>query len=363
MTDHRPFLTKADVDASDLVSFKSYHPDFDALLGPHPTIDLLLQDASETKTFHEACIYHEPTRSVFITSNQIPLPSSQSNDSTSNKHIKVSRVYDHTDSLEIRLEDATPQDHLEGMWNGGVNYQNGLLYCAQGSKTTPGGLVYVPDPQPPYKSTTLISSFYGRQFNSVNDVVVHPHDGSIWFTDPTYGYHQGIRPEPSLPCQIYRFEPETKHIRAVADGFVRPNGLCFSPDLRILYVTDTGAIHGHKSVPIDKMGPSHIYAFDIIPGPFLANKRLFAFADGGWPDGIKCDMKGNVYSGCGDGVEVWNPAGTLIGKILVEGGVANFSFGQNGAIYMCNETRLWKAQIGEHVKGALLETMKYPKRL
>ena len=355
MASGKAFLTKADVDSSTLVSFQSYHSDFDALLGPNPTIDLLFQDAHSLKTFHEACIYHAPTHSVFITSNQIPLPTGQSNASTADKYIKVSRVYDHDDSTKLRIEDATPTDHPEGMWNGGVNYQDGLLYCAQGSKTNPGGLVHVSQPEPPYNSTTLVSSFHGRQFNSVNDVIIHPHDGSIWFTDPTYGYHQGIRPSPVLPCQVYRFEPDTKAIRAVADGFLRPNGLCFSPDLKVLYVTDTGAIHGGKSVPIDKTGPSHIYAFDVVmPGPFLANKRLFAFADGGWPDGIKCDTKGNVYSGCGDGVEVWNPSGVLIGKIRVQGGVANFCFGQDGAVYMCNEMRFWKAQIGRHVRGALL---------
>lgn len=358
MAQEKAFLTKADVDTSHLVGFKSYHPSFDALLGPKATIDLLLEDAKSIATFHEACVYDEATHSIFITSNQIQLPRGQTNHATSHKFVNLSRVYDHVDPAKIRIEDATPTNHPDGMWNGGVNLKNGLLYCAQGSKTNPGGLVYVPDPHLPYTGTTLVSSFHGRQFNSVNDVIVHPHDGSIWFTDPTYGYHQGIRPEPQLPCQVYRFEPETKNIRAVADGFVRPNGLCFSPDLRVLYITDTGAIHGDKSVPIDKMGPSHIYAFDIIPGPFLANKRLFAFADGGWPDGIKCDMEGNVYSGCGDGVEVWNPTGTLIGKIWVRGGVANFCFGSKGAIYMCNETRLWKAQIGEHVQGALLGTMK-----
>ena len=86
----------------------------------------------------------------------------------------------------------------------------------------------------------------------------------------------------------------------------------------------------------------------------MANKRLFAFSDAGLPDGIKCDTAGNVYSGCRDGVEVWNPSGVLLGRILVQGGVANFCFGEKGAIYMCNETRMWKAQIGEHVRGALL---------
>jgi gluconolactonase len=362
MADTKRFLTAADVDTAGLASFRSHHGDFDALLGRHPTVTLLVQDGGGAPTFHEACIYHAASHSVFVTSNQITVPPGEpghANAATAGKRVTVSRVYDAAADAGqvVRCEDATPADHADGMWNGGVNYGGGgLLYCAQGSRTNAGGLVHVADPVPPYRSRTLVSGFHGRPFNSVNDVVVDPRDGAVWFTDPSYGYHQGIRPAPRLPGHVYRFEPEGGHIRAVADGFVRPNGLCFAPDLAVLYVTDTGAVHGSPSVPVDPAGPSHIYAFDVVvrPGPFLANRRLFAFADGGCPDGIKCDTRGNVYAGCGDGVEVWNPAGTLIGRILVQGGVANFCFGRNGAIYMCNETRLWKAQMAEHVRGALL---------
>jgi len=88
--------------------------------------------------------------------------------------------------------------------------------------------------------------------------------------------------------------------------------------------------------------------------PFLANKRTFAFAAVGAPDGIKCDVHGNVYAGCGDGIEVWNPAGTLIGIILVPNGVANFCFGLNGEIFICAEQRLWRVQLSIQTKGALL---------
>lgn len=88
--------------------------------------------------------------------------------------------------------------------------------------------------------------------------------------------------------------------------------------------------------------------------PFLTNRRLFAMADTGIPDGIKCDVHGNVYSGCGDGVSIWSPGGVLLAKILVEGGVANFCFGREGQMYLLNETRLWRARIAEGSKGALL---------
>lgn len=99
------------------------------------------------------------------------------------------------------------------------------------------------------------------------------------------------------------------------------------------------------------------YAYDVAyysGEPFLINRRLFAFADVGIPDGIKCDVHGNVYSGCGDGVNVWSPGGVLLGRILVEGGAANFCFGKDGEVFILNEHKLWRAQLATSTKGALL---------
>jgi gluconolactonase len=100
-----------------------------------------------------------------------------------------------------------------------------------------------------------------------------------------------------------------------------------------------------------------IYAFDVVTysgSPFLVNKRLFAYAADGYPDGIKCDVFGNVYSGCGDGVEVWNAGGIHIGTIAVPGGCANFCFGRDGEMFICAEQRLWRVQLARSTKGALL---------
>ena len=88
--------------------------------------------------------------------------------------------------------------------------------------------------------------------------------------------------------------------------------------------------------------------------PFLTNKRLFAFADVGIPDGIKCDTEGNVYSGCGDDVNVWSPGGVLLGRILVERGAANFCFGRDGDLFILNEHHIWRAKLGPGVKGDIL---------
>jgi len=199
----------------------------------------------------------------------------------------------------------------------------------------------------------LVTNFHGRDFNSVNDVAV-AKDGCIWFTDPCYGNEQEFRQAPKLPNQVYRFNPKNGDLRVVADGFGRPNGICFNPDESVVYVTDTDLIHGDGK---DLQRAATIYAFDILMvsgAPFLANKRVFAFAAVGFPDGIKCDVHGNVYSGCSDGVEVWSTGGTLIGRIMVPGGVANFCFGKNGEMFLGAEQKLWRLQLAQSTKGALL---------
>jgi gluconolactonase len=99
------------------------------------------------------------------------------------------------------------------------------------------------------------------------------------------------------------------------------------------------------------------YAFDVTTysgQPFLVNRRLFAMADTGIPDGIKCDTDGNVYSGCGDGLNIWSPGGVLLAKVVIDGGVANFCFGRGGQIFLLNENKLWRLQLPESRRGALL---------
>lgn len=330
------------------VGFVVYDVSFRKILGTSPSARLLAESSEGLSLYHEACVYHPPSNSVFVTSNQL------SRDDGS-KYVVLSRIsLSESQSQDAHIEVATPDSLARSFLNGGVNYGDDILMCAQGSPNTEdlSGLIAMSTRD--NTVTPILTDFHSIPFNSVNDVVIHPKDGSIWFTDPCYGYHQGIRSAPQLPNQVYRFDPITRSIRAVAEGFVRPNGICFSPDAKTVYVTDTGAIHGRSDVPIDPAGPSHIYAFDLLDD-FLVNRRLFAYAPGRYPDGIKCDTVGNVYAGCGDGVEVWNQKGTLLGVIQVPGGVANFCFGANGIMFLCNETRFWMVQLGgEGVKGALL---------
>ncbi|KAJ5353954.1 hypothetical protein N7541_006518 [Penicillium brevicompactum] len=364
-----PHYTHARIPSSNLLSantmqsseaFHAHDEQFQAILGSTPSLELLLEKGYPFA--HEAGIYIAATRELFITSNKCT-------NADGTPDIKITRV--NLSNNPVTADEITPDIP---MGNGGVNRGADALICGQGTLDRPSGL-YSMSVEAPYSSRLVIGDFLGRPFNSVNDVVVHS-DGSIWFTDPTYGFEQGYRPDPALPSQVYRFKPGNGSIRAVADGFGHPNGICFSPDEKTVYITDTDKQNGDGTIDHRKASAMYdllcfcvadgwanlvrntsSYAFDVSVyhgEPFLTNRRLFAATDAGIPDGIKCDLDGNVYSGCGDGIHVWSPGGVLLGRVRIDGGCANFCFGKDGEIFALNEHRLWRVQLGAHVKGALL---------
>ena len=169
--------------------------------------------------------------------------------------------------------------------------------------------------------TVLADSFDGKRLNSPNDVVVRS-DGSVWFTDPTYGIisnFEGYRAEPEQPVRgVYRLSPDGTLGLAVSD-FTQPNGLCFSPDEKTLYIAESGSSH-------DDSVPSVIRKF-AVDGDGLRDQGVFATIDKGLPDGIRCDVLGNLWSSAADGVHCFDPNGTLLGKILVPHVVSNLCFG------------------------------------
>ena len=171
--------------------------------------------------------------------------------------------------------------------------------------------------------TVLADSFEGKKLNSPNDVVVRS-DGSVWFTDPTYGIlsdYEGYRAEPEQATRnVYRLDPKTGELSAVVTDFGQPNGLAFSPDESKLYIADSSSSH-------DINAPSHIRVFDVVDGTTLTNDRVFCNLDKGLPDGFRMDVHGNLWTSAGDGVHCFSPEGELLGKILVPQTVANLTFG------------------------------------
>lgn len=189
-------------------------------------------------------------------------------------------------------------------------------------------------------SITVIASHYdGKRLNSPNDVVVKS-DGSIWFTDPTYGIdsdYEGHKAESEVgACHVYRVDPHSGEIRVVVDDFVRPNGLAFSPDETKLYIADTGATHVAD-------GPRHIRVFDVGENGKLTGGNVFATSTNGLFDGFRVDEAGRIWTSAGDGVHCYESDGTLIGKILVPETVANVVFGgvKRNRLYICATTSLY----------------------
>ena len=182
----------------------------------------------------------------------------------------------------------------------------------------------------------LVDQFDGKKFNSPNDVVVKS-DGTVWFTDPDYGL--GKNPREQEGNFVYRFNPKDKSIVAVAKDFNKPNGLCFSPDEKKLYVADSGQ-------------PRHIRVFDVQKDGSLANGKVFCAIDKGGPDGIRCDAKGRIFSSAGDGVQIFSASGELIGKILVPEAPANLCFGGKDGKTLFITARKSLYSIPVLVKGA-----------
>jgi gluconolactonase len=171
---------------------------------------------------------------------------------------------------------------------------------------------------------TLADRFDGKRLNSPNDVVVKS-DGSIWFSDPTYGIdsdYEGFSAASEIGASnVYRIDPTDGSVTMVADDLVKPNGLAFSPDEKTLYISDTGATHvpGHPGV---------IRAYPVLDnGKGLDTGRLFATSDCGLFDGFRVDRHGNIFTSSGDSVRVYAADGTLIGRILIPETVSNLCFG------------------------------------
>lgn len=190
--------------------------------------------------------------------------------------------------------------------------------------------------------TTIADSFEGKRLNSPNDVVVRS-DGSIWFTDPTYGIlidYEGNRAESEIgACHVYRVDPSGQ-IAIVADDYVKPNGLAFSPDETKLYIADTGASHTPD-------GPAHIRVHDVAPDGTLSGGDVLADCTAGLFDGFRCDRDGRIWSSAADGVHCLAPDGTLIGKILIPEFVANVCFGgpKLNRLFICGTTSLYSAYL------------------
>jgi gluconolactonase len=228
---------------------------------------------------------------------------------------------------------VSPWRRPSGYANGNTRDRQGrLVTCEHGgrrvSRTEPDGRV-----------AALAERFEGKRLNSPNDVVCKS-DGSLWFTDPSFGilsWYEGAKAEAELPTNVYRIDPAGA-LSVVAEGINQPNGLAFSPDESILYIVESRSV------------PRKILAYDVKGGKALSNRRVLIDAGPkGTPDGFRLDVDGNLWCGWGmgeaglDGVHVFNPEGRLIGKIDLPERCANVCFGgvHRDRLFMAASTSLY----------------------
>lgn len=198
-----------------------------------------------------------------------------------------------------------------------------LLVCEQGTLGSPARISRL-NPETGERET-IVDAIGGLPLSSPNDIAVGP-DGTIWFTDPSYGHLQGFRPAPQLPDAAYRLDAETGAIDPIPWEFDKPNGIALSPDGRALYVSDNGA-------------PHHLVAFDV-SADGVARGRVLAVGTPGHPDGLEVDSGGRIYASATHGIQIFAPDGRELGSIELPGAV-NFTFGPDGRLYVTTDTAVW----------------------
>lgn len=197
--------------------------------------------------------------------------------------------------------------------------------------------------------TVLASHFGGKRLNSPNDVVVKS-DGSVWFTDPSYGidsdYEGDAAPNEQGAQRVYRIDAGTGALGVVASDFVQPNGIAFSPDEALLYIVDTGATHVAG-------GPHHVRRFAVNANGTLSGGEVFATCPVGLYDGLRVDVHGNLWISAGDGVHCHAPDGTLLGKVRVPETAANVCFGgaKRNRLFICGTTSLYAVYLNTRGAG------------
>lgn len=313
--------------------FVAHSEEFRDVTGPEPRFHTVIETSA-----HEGPVYVPGENALYFTTvparSDVPIAGS--------KETAIARVALDGDAYPRAPSALTMVREASNLANGMTLDREGrLVICEQGTKATPARISRM-DPGTGGVET-VVDGWRGLRFNSPNDVVVKS-GGTVWFTDPAYGALQGFKDAPMVGDFVYRHDPASGTTTVVADSFNKPNGLAFSADESLLYVNDSGAIQGPGTYFVNL--PHHIRVFDVLDGRRLGSGRLFAVVTPGIPDGLKVDAAGCVYSSSASGIQVFNPAGDLIGEIVAPG-VANFCFGGpgNDVLYICADTVIWAAEI------------------
>ncbi len=318
---------------ADGATFAVYRDPFRKIIGS----DFQRQVLIETNA-HEGPVYVASEHALYFTTVPEAGP----------KNIAIRRLQLTGEAFPFTAQTLDTVQYPSNMANGMTLDRDGrLVICEQGTRVTPARISRMDLKTRDVE--TVVDQWRGLRFNSPNDVVVKS-DRTVWFTDPNYGEIQGFKDAAAVGAYVYRHDPSTGETAVVADSFNKPNGLAFSRDETVLYITDTGANQAPGTYFVGL--PHHVRAFNVHAGRHLRAERLFAVVSPGVPDGIKIDALDRVYTSSETGVQVFTPDGDLIGEIMAPG-VANFTFGgpANDVLFILCDTHIWQAKL--QVGGAL----------
>lgn len=306
--------------------FIAHDASFARVTGPEPAVELVVSvDA------HEGPVYLAGEDALYVTSLPAPGPTAV-----------IKRIAMNRDRFPVGTDAVSVVVAETAMPNGMTGDEGGrLIICEQGDLSHEARISRLDPATGDFD--VLVDGWRGRRLNSPNDVAVAP-DGSVWFTDPSYGHLQGFRSSPESGDFVYRWDLATATVDVVADGFDKPNGIVLSPDGATIYVTDSGANQTAGSFHVDR--PHHVVAFDVTRGGRLTGRRVIAVTSPGIPDGLKVDADGRLYVSSDDRVLVLSPEGNLLGEILAPGAV-NFTFGgpEGNILFVTADTAVWAASL------------------
>ena len=312
-------------------SFLSREQEFRAVLGDAPRLVRVLETDA-----HEGPVYVAQEDALYFTT----LPQPRSVPALGSPLVAIKRIALDGRRFPLEPERVSTIRPDANVANGmALDLEGHLVVCEQGTRSQDAAVTRLD--RTGGSVETVVDGWEGLPLNSPNDVVVK-RDGTLWFTDPSYGHLQGFRPEPQVGDYVYRYDPASGSLSMVADSFDKPNGLAFSPNEAVLYVGDSGANQEPGSHYPAR--PHRVLAFDVLDGRRLGPPRLFAVIAPGFPDGIKVDADGRVYVSSGSGVQVFDPGGERLGEIRLPGAV-NFTFGgpDRDVLFITTDDAVWAA--------------------
>jgi gluconolactonase len=307
--------------------YAAYRDEFHAVIGADFQRPVLIETNA-----HEGPVYVATEHALYFTT--VPEPGQ--------KNIAIKRLQLAGDDFPFVAQELDTVQFPSNMANGMCLDRDGrLVICEQGTRESVARISRMDLKTRAVE--TVVDEWRGLRFNSPNDVVVKS-DHTVWFTDPDYGEIQGFKNAPDVGTYVYRHNPATGETTVVADSFNKPNGIAFSRDESVLYITDTGANQAPGTYFVSL--PHHVRAFDVHEGRHLREERLFAVVSPGVPDGIKVDVLDRVYTSSATGVQVFTADGDLIGEIMAPG-VANFTFGgpHNDVLFILGDTQIWQTKL------------------